>query len=185
MAKLNVLVAPNKVLQQLSLPVMEVDAKIKQLLDDMLETMDIEDGIGLAAPQVGILKRVIVMNVPRNISAHGEIIEELDKNPSVFKIINPEIIWKSSEKVTSREGCLSVPNQHAEITRAAEIKLKYLDENGKSCETHFYNLQAICIQHEIDHLDGKLFVDYLSSLKRSLLVGKGKKFAERYLKKVS
>jgi peptide deformylase len=147
--------------------------------------MEVEDGIGLAAPQVGVLKRIIVMNVPLNISAHGEIIDNLDPEPALFKIINPEITWKSDNKVTSKEGCLSVPNQYADVVRAAEIKIKYLDENGNICENHFQNLQAVCIQHEIDHLNGKLFVDYLSSLKRSLLVGKGKKFAERYLKKLS
>lgn len=185
MAKLNVLVAPNKMLQQLSLPVTEINKEIKQLIADMIETMNAEDGIGLAAPQVGMLKRILVMNVPNNISAHGEILEELDHEPAIFKIINPEIIWKSAEKIISREGCLSVPNQYAEVPRASEIKIKYLDENGKSCETHFRNLQAVCVQHEIDHLDGKLFVDYLSALKRSFLVGKGKKFAERYIKKVS
>lgn len=185
MAKLTVLVAPNKILQKVSVPVEQVDNQIKSLLNDMIETMEVEDGIGLAAPQIGVSKRILVMNVPNNVSAHGETIENCHPEPCVFKIVNPEIVWKSDATVISREGCLSVPNQYAEVTRASEIKIKYLDENGKNCETHFYNLQAVCVQHEIDHLDGKLFVDYLSSLKKSFLIGKGKKFAERYRKNVS
>lgn len=185
MAKLTVLVAPNKILQKVSAPVERVDAQIQTLINDMIDTMEAEDGIGLAAPQVGVSKRVLVMNVPNNVSAHGEILDNANHEPGVFKIINPEIVWKSEIKIISREGCLSVPSQYAEVTRAAEIKIKYLDENGKNCETHFYNLQAVCVQHEIDHLDGRLFVDYLSAFKKSFLIGKGKKFAERYRKNVS
>jgi peptide deformylase len=185
MAKLTVLVAPNKILQTVSAPVDQLNSQIKTLINDMMETMEAEDGIGLAAPQVGVSKRILVMNVPNNVSAHGEIIENVNSEPCVFKIVNPEIVWKSDTKIISREGCLSVPSQYAEVTRASEIKIKYLDENGENCETHFYNLQAVCVQHEIDHLDGKLFVDYLSSFKKSFLIGKGKKFAERYRKNVS
>lgn len=181
MAKLSVLVAPHPVLKKVAAPVDVVDDNIKVLISDMIETMIAEEGIGLAAPQVGISKRIMIVDVPANISVNGEELQDVDNDSSLFKIINPEIIWQSEEKVICNEGCLSIPNQHAEIKRAAEIKIKYLNENGVLCETHFKDLQAVCVQHEIDHLNGILFVDYLSSLKRSMLMSKGKKFASRQM----
>lgn len=179
MARFTILVAPNPILRKKAEPVALVDNAIKKLLKDMEETMQAEDGIGLAAPQIGISKRLIVMNVPANISVSGELIDGIDPEPSSFFFVNPEIIKKSEDLATCQEGCLSVPKQYVDIVRHASVVVRYLDEEGTPQEREFKNLQAACVQHEIDHLNGKLFVDYLSALKRDMLIRKANRVAIR------
>ena len=138
-----------------------VDDQLRGLLDDMLETMYSAPGIGLAAVQVGILKRAIVIDVSR---------DKEKKNP--FFLINPEIIYKSKNTSIHEEGCLSLPGYFAEIERPAECQVKYIDYHGEKKEIKASGLLSTCIQHEIDHLDGVLFIDYLSKLKRDMIVKK-------------
>ena len=152
---------PNKILRQKSTTVEKVDKNIKKLMDDMLLTMYAAPGIGLAAIQVGIPKRVIVIDLARD----GE-----EKKPMYF--VNPEIISISNQQVSYEEGCLSVPGQFAEISRPNKCHIKYLNYNGKEKELKVEGLLATCIQHEIDHLEGILFIDYLSKLKKSMIVKK-------------
>ena len=163
MAKLKIYEYPDPVLKQKSVPVTEVNAEIQKLLDDMLETMYAAAGVGLAAPQVGILKRIVV------IDTHDE--EEGEKPRPLF-LVNPEIVWRSDEKICHEEGCLSVPDQHAEVMRNAEVKVRYWDYNGKEQEIKADGLLAIALQHEIDHLDGILYIDHISRLKRQMLLKK-------------
>ncbi len=166
MALRPVLSVPDPRLRVKAQPVACVDDQVRTLMNDMLETMYHEDGIGLAATQLGIPQRVVVIHI-MNTSADDK----------VFKIANPEIIWKSEETATLEEACLSVPGQSATVVRAAEVKVRYLDEASTPQEIHAKGLFAACIQHEIDHLDGKLFVDHLSGLKRSLLLQRAQKQA--------
>ena len=166
-----ILIEPNKVLREKSLPVERVDEDLKKLMDDMLETMYAAPGIGLAAIQVGIPKRVIVLDIEQ---------KEGKKNP-IF-LINPEIVEKSENNSTYEEGCLSVPGQFAEIARPDKCYLKYLDYYGEKKEIKAEGMLATCIQHEIDHLEGILFIDYLSKLKKTMIVkklSKQKKALER------
>ena len=156
-----ILTEPNKILRQKSINVEKVDKEIQILIDDMLETMYAAPGIGLAAIQIGIPKRVIVMDASR---------EKEEKKPLCF--VNPEIIWKANENSTYEEGCLSVPDQFAEIERPKECHIKYLDYYDKPQLLKAEGLLATCIQHEIDHLEGILFIDYLSNLKKSMIVKK-------------
>jgi len=156
-----ILTEPNKILRQKSLPVDKVDKDLQKLMDDMLETMYAAPGIGLAAIQVGIPKRVIVLDIAR---------KDEPKKPMFF--VNPEIIKKSQQNSTYEEGCLSVPGQFAEIDRPDKCHIKYLDYNGKHQELKAEGMLATCIQHEMDHLEGILFIDYLSKLKRSMIVKK-------------
>ena len=158
-----ILTEPNEILRQKSKPVEKVNKEIKELMDDMLETMYEAPGIGLAAIQIGIPKRVIVMDISRD--KDNEI-----KTPMYF--VNPEIIWKTEENSIYEEGCLSVPNQFAEINRPKNCHVKYLDYNGEPQLLKAEGLLATCIQHEIDHLEGVLFIDYLSKLKKSMIVKK-------------
>jgi peptide deformylase len=134
-----------------------------------------EDGIGLAAPQVGFSKRVLVMNVPANMTVDGEEIEDINSTPDFYRMVNPKIIWASEKLSTCQEGCLSVPGQYASVLRPERVRVHYLNEKGEACETEFAYLQAACVQHEMDHLDGKLFVDYLSSMKRDMLLRKAQR----------
>jgi len=161
MAIQKILIEPNKILRQKSLIVENVNMDIQKLMDDMLETLYSAPGIGLAAIQIGVAKRVIVMDLSRDR-------DKEPKNPMYF--VNPEIIWKSEEKFTYEEGCLSVPNQFAEIDRSKQCHVKHLDYNGHSQELKADGLLATCIQHEIDHLEGILFIDYLSKLKKSMII---------------
>ena len=161
MALRQILTEPNKILRQKSTPVDKVDSDIKKLMDDMLETMYAAPGIGLAAIQVGVPKRVIVIDIEQ---------KEGQKNPMFF--INPEIIDKSETQSTYEEGCLSVPGQFAEINRPEKCHIKYLDYYGQPKELRAEGMLATCIQHEIDHLEGILFIDYLSKLKKSMIVKK-------------
>ncbi len=159
-----ILTEPNKILREKSLRVENVNKDIQQLMDDMLETLYAAPGIGLAAIQVGVAKRVIVMDINRDRD------KEPKKNPIYF--VNPEIVWKSEDKFTYEEGCLSVPNQFAEIDRPKQCNVKYLDYNGQAQELKADGLLSICIQHEIDHLEGILFIDYLSKLKKEMIIKK-------------
>ena len=161
MARLPIVIAPDPVLKKTSEPVERVDDSVRQLLDDMLETMYAAPGIGLAAPQVGVHKRIIV------IDCTGE-----NEPPQPHRLVNPEILWTSDEVVTFNEGCLSLPEFYAEVTRSAEIRVRYLDQDNEIRELHAEGMLATCIQHEIDHLTGVLFVDYLSALKRNIILRK-------------
>ena len=156
-----ILTEPNKFLRQISKPVDKVTKEVQQLMDDMLETMYSANGIGLAAIQIGIPKRIIVMDLSKDTEK---------KNPRYF--INPIIKNKDPKKATYEEGCLSVPNQFAEIDRPSQCDVEYLDYNGKKQVLHADGLLATCIQHEMDHLDGILFIDYLSKLKKSMIIKK-------------
>ena len=179
MALRQILTEPNKILREKSLTVKIVDEDLKKLMDDMLETMYAAPGIGLAAIQVGVPKRVIVLDIaPKdkpNIAP-----KDKPKNPMFF--VNPEIITKSENSSTYEEGCLSVPGQFAEINRPDKCHIKYLDYYGQPKEIKADGMLATCIQHEIDHLEGILFIDYLSKLKKTMIVkklSKQKKAIER------
>ena len=156
-----ILTEPNKLLRQVSKTVEKVGEEEKKLMDDMLDTMYAAPGIGLAAIQIGIPKRIIVMDVSR---------DENKKEPMFF--VNPVIKNKNSEKTKYEEGCLSVPNQFAEIERPNMCEVEYLDYNGDKKKLKADGLLATCIQHEIDHLEGILFIDYLSKLKKSMILKK-------------
>ena len=161
MALKEILTEPNKILRKISLPVDGVNQDLQRLMNDMLETMYAAPGIGLAAIQVGVPQRVIVLDLaPKN----------EPKNPMYF--VNPEIINKSSNNSIYEEGCLSVPGQFAEIERPDKCHIKYLDYYGQPKELKAEGMLATCIQHEIDHLEGILFIDYLSKLKKSMIVKK-------------
>jgi peptide deformylase len=162
-----ILVVPDPILKQVSKPVETVDDDLRALMDDMLETMYAAPGIGLAAIQVGVAKRVIVMDLARE----GE-------PPAPRYFVNPEILWASEETAPYEEGCLSVPEIYDEVERPSQVKLRYLDYNGKVVEEDAEGLYAVCIQHEMDHLEGVLFIDYLSRLKREQAVKKVKKQAK-------
>jgi len=158
---LPILIVPDPVLRKTARAVTPADAEeVKALVPAMYATMYKAPGIGLAAPQIGKLLRVVVIDLAP------------DKVPAPITLINPEIIAKSEEKATREEGCLSLPDQYAEVTRPARIKARYQDERGVKHEIEADGLLAACIQHEIDHLNGVLFVDYLSSLKRNILLRK-------------
>lgn len=163
MAILDILVAPDPRLKEKALPVEKVDAEIRQLMDDMLETMYAAPGVGLAATQVGVMKRVIVIDI-----AHPDSGEE----PTPIKLANPEVVWTSDELIDWTEGCLSVPEYYEDVTRPKKCRVRGLDENGDEIEVEAEDLLSVCLQHEIDHLDGMLFVDYLSRLKRNRIIKK-------------
>jgi len=171
MALRQILTEPNKILREKSLTVKVVDEDLKKLMDDMLETMYAAPGIGLAAIQVGVPKRIIVLDITP---------KDKPKNPMYF--VNPEIITKSENSSTYEEGCLSVPGQFAEINRPDKCHIKYLDYYGQPKEIKADGMLATCIQHEIDHLEGILFIDYLSKLKKTMIIkklSKQKKAIER------
>ena len=161
MAVKQILTEPNEILRQISKPVESVSKEDQVLMDDMLETMYAANGIGLAAIQIGIAKRIIVMDLSR---------DNEKKEPRYF--VNPVIRNKDSEKSTYEEGCLSVPNQFAEIDRPSSCVVEYLDYDGKKQILNADGLLATCIQHEMDHLEGILFIDYLSKLKKSMILKK-------------
>lgn len=161
---------PHPILKKKAEKVEKVDDELRRLLDDMLETMYVEIGVGLAAPQVGISKRIVVIDAERD--------DEGKKPGNPLYLINPEIVEKSSEKVCGEEGCLSVPEQRAEVERFAWVKVRYLDYNGEPCEMLADDFLAIVVQHELDHLDGILYIDRISRLKRSMLLKKLQKLRE-------
>jgi len=156
-----ILIAPDKRLKLRSNPVETVDDEIRALLDDLLETMYGDNGLGLAAIQIGVPKRAIVIDV------HGQ-----DDPPAALKLVNPEIVWFSPERMFYEEGCLSFPEYFANIERATEVRVHYLDETGDAREIEAKETLAVCLQHEVDHLDGKLFVDHLSLVKRGIILRK-------------
>ena len=161
MAKLSIIIAPDPRLKVKAKPVAKVDANVRRLMADMLETMYAAPGIGLAAPQVGRALRVIVLDCARD----GE-------KPQPYKLANPEILWQSAELMTVNEGCLSLPEHYADVARPAEITVRYLDEENEIRELDAKGLLATCIQHEMDHLEGVLFVDHISPLKRGIILRK-------------
>jgi len=161
MAVRPIITAPDPRLKAVSIPVEKVDGEIRKLAEDMADSMYAADGIGLAAVQVGTPKRIIVMDLDQ---------KEGKKNWRVF--INPKILWASDEKAVYEEGCLSVPEIYDDVERAARIKAEYLDLDGKKVEIEADGLLATCLQHEMDHLEGILFIDHLSRLKRAMLLKK-------------
>ncbi len=164
MALLPIITAPDPRLKTVADPVAVVDGEIRKLVDDMYDTMYDAPGIGLAAVQVGVMKRVLVMDVIGKNAKEGD--------PQPHALINPEITWVSDHDSTYEEGCLSVPQHYAEVVRPAEVKVKYLDVDGQEQELEADGLLATCVQHEIDHLDGILFVDHISALKRNMILRK-------------
>jgi peptide deformylase len=161
MAKLDIILAPDPRLKIKCKPVGRVDAKIARLMDNMLETMYVAPGIGLAAPQVGVAQRVIVVDIAKE----GEA-------SAALKMANPELIWVSDEDAIFNEGCLSLPEHYADVVRPRAIKVRYLDHTNEIRESAAEDLLATCIQHEMDHLDGILFVDHLTALKRNIILRK-------------
>ncbi len=167
MALREILVVPHPALKQVSQPVDKVDDALRALMDDMLETMYDAPGIGLAAIQVGVPKRVIVMDLARQ-----------DEEPQPRYFVNPEILWASDDTAPYEEGCLSVPEIYDEVDRPARVKIRYLNYQGEQIEEDAEGLFAVCIQHEMDHLNGVLFIDHLSRLKREQAVKKVKKLVK-------
>ena len=157
----NIITEPNKLLRQISEPVKKVTEEEQKLMDDMLDTMYAANGIGLAAIQIGIPKRIIVMDISK---------DDKKKNPMYF--VNPVIQQKVEDKSVYEEGCLSVPNQFAEIERPSKCEVEYFDYYGKKKLLKAEGLLSTCIQHEMDHLEGILFIDYLSKLKKSMIIKK-------------
>ncbi|CTQ62031.1 peptide deformylase [Labrenzia sp. EL_208] len=167
MTKRSIVTIPDPVLREVCAPVDTVDDDIRALSDDMLETMYDAPGIGLAASQIGILKRMFVLDVAK---------EDAPKEPMVF--INPKIVWSSEDSSVYQEGCLSIPEYFEDVERPAEVMVQFLDREGAEKEIRANGLLATCVQHELDHLDGKLFIDYLSKLKRDRVIKKFTKQAK-------
>jgi peptide deformylase len=161
MALLPIITAPDPRLKIKARPVSSVDATVRRLMDDMLETMYHAIGVGLAAPQVGVAQRVLVIDCARD----GE-------KPQPMRIANPEILWRSENLLVANEGCLSLPEHYAEVERPEAIRLRYLDHENEIREIEATGLLATCLQHEIDHLEGVLFVDHISTLKRGIILRK-------------
>ena len=161
MAVLPIITAPDKRLKVKSEPVEHVDAYLAALMDDMLETMYLAPGVGLAAPQVGVTKRIIVIDVGKS---------EEEREP--LRMANPEIVWQSEDWSVYEEGCLSLPEYYADVERPEQVRVKYIDQTNTEREFEAEGLLATCIQHEIDHLEGVLFVDHLTSIKRGMILRK-------------
>ncbi|MBZ4689869.1 MAG: def1 [Cereibacter sp.] len=157
-----ILIHPDPRLKKICDPVGQITDDLRRLADDMLATMYDAPGIGLAAPQVGVIKRMIVMDCEK----------EPDSRARPIAMLNPEVVWSSEDISTYEEGCLSLPNQFADIERPASVKVRWMGMDGKQEEELFTGLWATCVQHEIDHLDGKLFIDYLRPLKRQMITRK-------------
>ena len=174
MARLEIIVAPDARLKAVCEPVAAVDDEVRRLLDDMLDTMYTAPGLGLAAPQVDVQKRILVADVSR----------DPDNRDPIF-LINPELLEASEDLFKYEEGCLSLPEHYAEVERPAKIKVGYLDRDGKRQELEAEDILATVIQHEMDHLDGVLFVDHISSLKRSLILRKLRKTKKQKAKETA
>jgi peptide deformylase len=168
MALREIIILPDKRLRLVSAPAKSVDPELRLLIDDMFETMYEAPGIGLAAIQIGVPKRVIVMDLAK---------KDEPKEPRVF--VNPQVLWRSDEKATYEEGCLSIPEFYEEVERSAKVRVKFLDVTGAEQELEASGLLATCLQHEIDHLDGVLFIDHISRLKRERVIKKFAKAAKR------
>ena len=167
MDKYQIIKIPDPVLKQMAKEVSKVDDEIRVQMDRMLKAMYEAPGIGLAANQVGMLNRVIVMDIAQR--------EDDTATRKPIVMANPEIIWRSEEPSIWEEGCLSIPGQYAEVERPLEVRVRYLDYEGKQQEQHFEALGSHCVQHEIDHLNGVLFIDHLSTLKRNMILKRYKK----------
>jgi peptide deformylase len=161
MAVLEIILAPDPRLKAKAKPVKAVDDDVRKLMDDMLDSMHSAQGIGLASTQVGDPRRVIVVDISGP-----------DDDPAPIRMANPELVWTSDEERSHEEGCLSLPEQYAEVVRPEYIRVRYLDETGETRELETEGMLATCIQHEMDHLDGVLFVDHISSLKRGIILRK-------------
>ena len=161
LAILPVIIAPDARLKVKSALVERVDAEVRKLMDDMLETMYAAPGLGLSAVQVGVPKRVIVVDLARR-----------SDSPAPLRLVNPDLVWASDEMMTNEEGCLSLPDQYAEVTRPAAVEIRYLDDENQRRELRTEGLLATCIQHEMDHLEGVLFVDHISQLRRGIILRK-------------
>jgi peptide deformylase len=168
MALREIIVLPDKRLRLLSDPVKAVDAEVRALVDDMFETMYKAPGVGLAAIQVGVAKRVVTVDTAK---------KDEPENPQVF--INPEIVWSSDDKSTYEEGCLSIPEYYEEVERPTQVKVRFMDLDGKAQEIEANGLLATVLQHEIDHTNGILFIDHISKLKRDRVIKKFTKAAKR------
>ncbi|WP_050527878.1 peptide deformylase [Pseudorhodobacter aquimaris] len=160
-----ILLHPDPRLKKNCLPVEAVSAEVGQLAEDMLATMYDAPGIGLAAPQVGVMQRLLVM----------DCIKDPEQSPRPMAMLNPQVTWSSEDVSVYEEGCLSIPDQYAEVTRPAIVRVEWLGLDGKPQEEEFEGLWATCVQHEIDHLNGKLFIDYLGPLKRQMITRKMEK----------
>jgi peptide deformylase len=168
MAVRDILILPDKRLRLKSEPVKAVDRSLRKLVDDMFETMYAAPGIGLAAIQIGVAQRVVTMDLAK---------KDDPKAPLVF--INPEVTWQADERATYEEGCLSIPDYYEEVERSSAVRVKYLDLDGAPREIEATGLLATCLQHEIDHTNGVLFIDYISKLKRGMVMKRFKKAAKR------
>ena len=168
MALRDILILPDKRLRLVSEPVKKIDGEVRALVDDMFETMYEAPGIGLAAIQIGVPRRIITMDLSK---------KEGPPEPRVF--VNPELLWSSDETATYEEGCLSIPEYYEEVTRPAQVRVKYLDRDGNEQVLEANDLLATCLQHEIDHLNGVLFIDHISKLKRDRVIKKYAKAAKR------
>ena len=168
MAKRDILIAPDRRLRTRCAPLGAVDDTARRLLDDMLETMYAAPGIGLAAPQIGVLKRLVVLDCARG-----------EEEPEPLKLVDPEIVWRSEALVIGNEGCLSLPEVFVDIERPEAVRVAYLDEHGAPQEIEADGLRARCLQHEIDHLNGVLHVDYLSAVKRGVILRRLEKSKRR------
>ena len=165
MARRLILIHPDPRLRKVAEPVTEITPELAELADDMLATMYDAPGIGLAAPQIGVSKRLIVL----------DCVKEAESEPRPIAMFNPEILWSSEERSVYEEGCLSIPDQYAEVERPAEVEVRWLDREGLVQQGRFSGLWATCVQHEIDHLDGRLFIDYLKPLRRQMITRKMEK----------
>jgi peptide deformylase len=172
MAVLEILEVPDPRLRDVAQPIAAVDDDIRALAADMLETMYAAHGIGLAATQLGIDKRILVIDLQERVSENEEKEGEGEPVRDPHVVINPELLWVSDELSIYNEGCLSIPEQYAEVERPARCRVRWLDEKGGSHEEELDGLMATCMQHEIDHLDGVLFIDHISRLKRSMVLKK-------------
>ena len=168
-SKLDIIALPDRKLRMVSAKVERVDGEIRRFLDDMLETMYEAPGIGLAAIQVGVPRRMVTIDCARR--------EDEEAEPDPLFLINPEILWFSDERAVHEEGCLSIPEYFAEVERPASVRVGYLDRNGKGQEIEAHSVLAVCLQHEIDHLNGTLFIDHISKLKRDMVIKKYTKLA--------
>jgi peptide deformylase len=167
-SKLDIITLPDRKLRTRSVAVERVDDEVRRFLDDMLETMYEAPGIGLAAVQVGLPRRMVTIDVAKR--------EDENADPNPLFLINPEVLWRSEERAVHEEGCLSIPEYYAEVERPASVRVRYLDRDGRLQEIEAASILAVCLQHEIDHLDGVLFVDHLSKLKRDMVI---RKFAKQ------
>lgn len=166
MAILPIIIAPDPRLKLVSRPVEKVDAEVVRLMDNMLETMYDAPGIGLAAPQVGVTKRVIVVDIAR---------QDKGEAPNPLKMANPQLVATSEDVKSWDEGCLSLPEHYADVVRPSRVAVRYLDQHNKRCEIEAEGVLAVCLQHEMDHLDGILFVDHVTALKRNMILRKLRK----------